>query len=232
MARFDSASARAEDIVRSFQGGVSTNADKWPTDFSIYLLDQIRGVVILEFYGSSKQVRLHNSLMQPYSVTKVTAEQVLHPISQKECSIRFKMPQVLMINDLIDGVGYIGSKDGITNYRRVRTRAELAGLYKHETQSPAAGIYTYALVDVDDFVEIHGADAQKELLINACFSSPTLVPGFNLDNDRYPINDAIMLRAKELASKMQLNQMAQTPEDRIQNFQVELTKLKQQIQIK
>lgn len=231
MARTDSAIALAEDLIRSNSGGIFTNENKNDIDFVLFLLDQFRGLAIQAFYSDPKvrQPMVHNSLLQPYTAYKADATQVLDRVTQKTCVIKFKCPQVLIINEVVDGAGYIGSPSGKENYRRVRSRAELAEYYNHPMSNPSSSKYIYAYLDVDDTLEIHGNIKQNEVLMNMCFSSPTQVPGFNIDTDRYPTNNAIQAKIKDLANKISLREIAASPEDRIQDFQVQLSKLRSQI---
>lgn len=234
MARQDSALGLSEDLIRSQSGGVFTNENKADVDYIMFILDQFRALAIESFYNDPRKrlTELHNSLLQRYTVSKVDAEQISEPTDNCIKVIRFKMPQVLMVNNVVNGIGYIGSPNGRNGFRVLRNRGELTGVYEHNFLSPEKGNRIYALIDVDDYVEIHGNDGQDNLLINACFSSPTLVPNFDIENDRYPINNAIVGKMKDYINKITLNQIYQTPEDRIQDFQHQLSKLKLQIQPK
>lgn len=229
---YDSAMSRAEDLIRSVSGGVTDISNKYEPDYMLYLLDLFRAAAISELFNSKgRTFSLHYSLMQEYVSDKDDSIQVVDPIKQTYCAVRFDVPQILMINELINGVGYVGGTDGLSPYRVVRSRQELSEQYMHPIMKPSSE-RVYVLTDANGNFEVHGNDAIDQLLINAAFSQPTQVPGFNVDLDRYPVDDAVMARMKEIARKLSLDYIAGTPEDRIQDFQVQLSRLKQQIVIK
>lgn len=232
MARTDSAMARAEDLIRTYSGGASTVEGKFDPDFMLYILDQFRAVAIMQFYQlKNRNIALHYTLQQPYTAIKDSADQVEDPVTGGYCFVKFKMPAVIIINEVVDGFGYVGSPNGATPYRRLRSRIQMSDLMANQLLREDKERIYYVTCS-DGTVEVLNNPGQNKLLTEACFMQPTQVPGFSIDDDRYPINDSIMAIMKELVTKVEMNPIAISPEDRIADFQSQITKLKHQIGVK
>lgn len=231
MAIYDSAAARAEELSRLMGGGTEDNNNRQEEDFWFQLLDELRAVAIQELMLPSRgtnRLKLHESLLQFYEPAYDTAIQELDPITGKKCYVLFDLPSVILVDDLIDGIVYIGGVDGMSEYRRIHNQTQLSQISKHSLVAPSQ-YRMYAYTRPDNKVEIHGNNAIQSVLIQAAFAQPTRVTGFNLDTDRYPVNDAIMSRIKSLGLQVELKQEYQSPEDRLQDFRVKFADLKKEI---
>jgi hypothetical protein len=132
-----------------------------------------------------------------------------------------------MLNDFMDGHGYIGSPNGRESYVRVKDSIELSDLYNNPKMMRLGRPFIYALTGSDGFIEVHGNDAQTQLKVTAVFTRPVHVPDFDIDEDIYPVS-SFFPRMKELAAKITLNYMAMTPEDRFSDFQNQLNQMRTQ----
>lgn len=231
MATYDSFAARAAELITSMEAGADNLENKIGEDLALYILDMMRGVAIKEHLSvsrNSRNTKLHPSLQQEYFPVYDLSLQETDPVTGKKCKVVIEVPAVVLVDDLIDGMSYIGGSDGSSPFRRVRSRQQLSGILRHELIAPSHDVI-YAYTRPDNMAEIYGDNAIEDILVSAIFEMPSRVPDVNWDIDRYPINNAIMDRVKILANQLILNPIYTTPQDAIQDMQIRLDALKLQV---
>jgi len=132
MAIYDSYAARAAELISSMEEGSENLENKVGEDLALYILDMVRGVVVLNHLSvtrNTRNTRLHPSLLQEYYPVYDKDLQEADPVTGKYCKVVIELPQVLLVDDLIDGMVYIGGSNGASPFRRIRSRQELSGIF-------------------------------------------------------------------------------------------------------
>lgn len=231
---YDSYAARAAELITAMESASDNTDNKMGEDLALYILDMIRGVVIMKHLSPSRSSRnstLHPSLRQIHFPVYDKDMQEPDPVTGKFCNVIFELPQVVLVDDLIDGMNYIGGTGGRSPFRRIRSRTTLTGILNHSVTKPSEDVI-YAYTRPDNKVEIYGDAGLQEIMVDAAFEMPSRVANVNWDTDRYPINNALMGEVIMLSSQLILNKIYADPQDTIQDMQRQVDKLKTQIRPK
>jgi len=175
------------DIVqRTVSGDIVTADNKYDDAYILQLIDGARAVWLVQIYAIDKRIApiCYQKYYPEYSIT-------LQP--KDRCFAKFKMPDIVKLDEHSDGIRYAGSDDyngGQANdFRRIVSRAWLSTFFKHPIMNPSTRFYS-ALYDASSGVlELRGkAKFVKTPLVEALFKHPTQIPTFNRELDDYPLS--------------------------------------------
>lgn len=106
------------------------------------------------------------------------------------CYTKFKLPTTfIQANSMQDGFVYAGpdSIDKARNFRRIKSRSELADFLKSQTMTPATGRYIGILTEGQDVIVV-SKNSIRTILIEGVFADPTAFDTYNIEKDEYPIS--------------------------------------------
>lgn len=112
-------------------------------------------------------------------------------LQESACYTTFLLPtNFIQANSMQDGLVYCGSSSNkiatTRNFRRIKSRAELADFNKSQTMNPSR--YTGVLIE-GLRVTIISKNRIREPMIAGVFDTPTALPTYNITLDAYPISD-------------------------------------------
>jgi len=182
-------------VIRMVSGGIESADTKY--DFSD-IEDNIhygRAFVIAQDFQTKK--RIASSWLQPYIATY---SQDMQDSGAK--FIRFKVPDVIQLDNYRDGFIYVGGLNSNIAYRRVNNRAEMAN-YNNNRITKQTNRVTKFLYE-DGYIEIYGDNEIRKLRIDGIWQRPTEIPGFNQDVDQYPLGENLVSVLKDYLLKTTL----------------------------
>ncbi len=178
-------------VIRLVSGGIETDVTRY--DFSD-IEDKIhygRSVVISESFKESK--RIGSAWLQRFISPFNTN------LQDSNKFVRFKVPDVIRLDNYRDGFVYVGAIDSNIAYRRVVDRATMANgnLYRITIQNQQTARFLYE----QGYIEVYGNTNIRQLAIDGIFSNPTHIPTYNQDTDEYPLGETLIGPLKEYLLK-------------------------------
>lgn len=176
------ATACIEIMIAADEGGMFTDESRLNQAFLLGVLDMCRERYIQETYRTKRVIP--STWIQAY-------EAKADPLAQEdECWTYFPFPDIIYVNEWMDGLVYIGQSKGHTQFHRVNGNSGLAlesgfdtdtglMLCKLDTPNHRLGVKT-------------GTSQMTRVYAEIIAKHPTQVPSFNIDKDDYPIDGAGM----------------------------------------
>ncbi len=181
-------------VIRLVSGGILTDEGRY--DFSD-IEDKIhygRAFVISQDFKETK--RIASSWLQPYTA--------IYDKDMQDTTkfIRFKVPNVIQLDNYRDGFIYVGANNSTINWRRINNRAELANFNANRITKQRNGVVKYLYED--GFIEVYGDNEIRKIRIDGIFQIPTEIPSFNQDIDPYPLGEKLIGALKDYLLKTTL----------------------------
>lgn len=203
----------ADSLKRSVQGGISTVESKFSVPYLFQIIHEAKSAVIRADFIQTRRIQAVWAL--PY-------EPEFDPNIQDEAGIvKFYLPSPpIALDNKNDGFLYVGDPNGLCNFRKVTSQAELANSNKHRTTEvkniALGGKIKYLLVD--NILKFYGNPNLKNILINYIPYNPTLLPTYNLEVDLYPIDGDNLAKMKTLILQSVTGIEAKVQADKIQDM--------------
>ena len=212
-----------ELIQLADEGGVFTDESRYDIGTMTAVLNAARGFAIAEMYN--KNNRIHpNFLQRVYPKYEKN-------LQQDDCYVMFEVPKTVEINNQIDGLMYVGTIDGKNSYWKVRTRMQANSRRNHRIHNIAMEKNVHFLYDTTrGYLEVYD-NKVKYILVEGIFSDPTTIPGFNIEEDDYPITMNAMKRVEDMVRQGTIRDVLRVPINKISNS-AEDSNIKRDVQTK
>jgi len=198
-----------ELIQLADEGGVFTDESRYDLGTMTAVLNAARGFAITELH--KKNNRIHPSFLQR------VYPQYKKELQQDDCYTLFELPKTVGINDQIDGLMYVGTIDGKNSFWKIRTRMQANSRRNHRIHSIAMEKHVHFLYDnTRGYLEVYD-DKVKYILVEGIFGDPTSIPGFNLEEDDYPITMDAMKRIEDMVRTGTIRDVLRVPINKISN---------------
>ncbi len=178
---------QAIDYLQSIpEGGQVFNQSRYEDTFTLLLLDAGRCAWLQDMYLKDK--RLPAICYQKYY-----PELNLYTQPTSGLIAKFKMPDIIRLDEHSDGIRYAGTDDysgePANNLDRIQSRAWLSTYSKHPVMNPNTNrTYSFLYDGNTNTLEFRGkAKFMKAPLMECLFMHPTSLPLFNYDMDQYPL---------------------------------------------
>ena len=198
-----------ELIQLADEGGVFTDESRYDLGTMTAVLNAARGFAITELHKQNN--RIHPSFLQ-----RVYPE-YKKELQQDDCYTLFEVPKTVGINNQIDGLMYVGTIDGKNSFWKIRTRMQANSRRNHRIHSIAMDKHVHFLYDnTRGYLEVYD-DKVKYILVEGIFGDPTSIPGFNLEEDDYPITMDAMKRIEDMVRTGTIRDVVRVPINKISN---------------
>ncbi len=175
-----------ELLERIPNGGVIDSNDRWNPGYLDALVGTYRARLAQAVYANNK--RLHP---QWYQKHWPEYDDLLQ--ENEDCCVKFRHPEVVMLDDRSDGFRYIGSTDCNNNFARVQSRAWLSTFNNNKVTATNNKRRATVLYDGSaEILEIYGDMEIDEILTESLVANPLLIPTFNPESDQYPIPESLI----------------------------------------
>jgi len=216
-----------EILMLADEGGVFSDESRFDRGTMIGILDAGRGYGLSEIYKSNTRVH-ENFIQRVYPEYK-------EALQQDDCITIFEIPRTVPINTRMDGLLHVGPRDGHGGgFTKIRTRGQLSSRRRHRVHELAMSLRTHYLNDTTrGYLEIYKPDNKKikHILVEGIFQHPTEIPGFNLEEDEYPITMDALKRVEDMVRRGTLLDTLKIPTNKISNSAEDLN-VKRDIQTK
>ena len=198
-----------ELIQLADEGGVFTDESRYDIGTMTAVLNAARGYAIAEMYKQNNRVH-PNFLQRVYPKYE-------KDLQQDDCYTIFELPKTVEINNQIDGLMYVGTIDGKNAFWKIRTRMQANSRRNHRIHTIAMDKHVHFLYDTTrGYLEVYD-DKVKYLLAEGIFSDPTTIPGFNIEEDDYPITMNAMKRIEDMVRTGTIRDSIRIPVNKISN---------------
>lgn len=198
-----------ELIQLADEGGVFTDESRYDIGTMTAVLNAARGYAITELHKQNN--RIHPSFLQR------VYPQYKKELQQDDCYTLFEVPKTVGINNQIDGLMYVGTIDGKNSFWKIRTRMQANSRRNHRIHSIAMEKHVHFLYDnTRGYLEVYD-DKVKYILVEGIFGDPTSIPGFNLEEDDYPITMDAMKRIEDMVRTGTIRDVLRVPINKISN---------------
>lgn len=198
-----------ELIQLADEGGVFTDESRYDIGTMTAVLNAARGYAITELHKQNN--RIHPSFLQR------VYPQYKKELQQDDCYTLFEVPKTVGINNQIDGLMYVGTIDGKNSFWKIRTRMQANSRRNHRIHNIAMEKHVHFLYDnTRGYLEVYD-DKVKYILVEGIFGDPTSIPGFNLEEDDYPITMDAMKRIEDMVRTGTIRDVLRVPINKISN---------------
>ena len=205
-----------ERIIRLVSGGVDPDENRFTDAYVDSLIHAARAFILRQDYLKFKR-------------WSSDAAQVFYPDYEEAfqldvCVTRFMLPTTFIQgSSLADGLIYFGSTGNALNadnFRRIKSRSELADILNNAAMTPATGRFNAVMIE-GLMATIFSKESIKIKypMISAVWDDPTALPAFNKDKDEYPLSSDMINLVEQYLFSTTLNMVMPTPPDTISNTQ-------------
>jgi len=198
-----------ERIGSLASGGYLTGDSRYDKGFIFSLVNSARAVIALE--------RFKADMAQP---TSYFQEYEPEFVSQAQdtglcCSIFYDCPELIGINNLSSGLGYVGTVDGKpTRFAEVVSEADMAMILQDRiTRIP---LTPYVLRSAGN-IRVYWKSTVKRFKMTGIFSDPRDIPTYDVELSQYPIDEGDLARVDTYLTQGSMNATVKTIADRIAN---------------
>jgi hypothetical protein len=187
-----------EIIARGVNGGQYASASKIDDDYIFECLPQWRVQSIQLQYNGGK-IPNSNTIIKALGMKHGDWEQTIEHIivpSEQETDVDYLIttaPPVIALNSTTNGIGYIGAKKVINEYRQARNRSEIG-----VNNSIGLGKKKITVLIENNTRKFYNTKILKDCIERSIFENP-FIKGFNYNKDKFPINEAGIPLMKEFA---------------------------------
>lgn len=171
-----------EVIQRLPSGGIMTDSNRYDDAYIIALMNTYRGLVLKTVYQKDKRI---NPVCYQKYYPRYESD-----LQDTACHVKFRMPEVICMDEHSDGLRFMGSIDGDVSFRRVHSRAKLAIYNSHKIMNVNNKRAISVLYDGNDqILEVYGNKDLKEMMVEGIFVNPNDIPTYNALLDQYPFSE-------------------------------------------
>lgn len=178
-----------EQLITAINAGSSSLGMKWDSLQVEAMVPSLRQEALSAKYNGSRTMgaakRINSAWVQKFEKTIDLGIQ-----SSDAEYLTVDMPAGVSINQHVDGFIYVGAKDKTNGFYKCQTRDELNTLKKRGfVNNGKQVIYLYS----DGQFEIYGDKNLQSFWVEMVMADPSQKPGFNLENDQYPVTEDLLL---------------------------------------
>lgn len=174
-----------EEISRLPNGGVVNEIDRWDMGYLSALARTYRARLAMAVYGGNK--RLHPAWYQKHWPEYDAV------LNDDNCVVKFRHPEIIMLDNQSDGFRYIGATDCNNNFARIQSRAWVSTFRNNRVTNSSISRKASVLYDGSaQILEIYGDTEIDAILTESLLADPESIPTFNSDVDEYPIPENLI----------------------------------------
>ncbi len=129
------------------------------------------------------------------------------------CFKRFRMPDYNNLDGVMSGIGYVGAIDTLNTFLPIESRVQLSDWMKHPILAPRSQD-VYILIE-NGWCYVYSMVREFQMMIIP--SNPQDNPNYNVDNDPYPVDGALLELMTQIAIKGEAFTYSRTKVDLIQD---------------
>ncbi len=174
----------AEMITRLPDGGVINSNDRWDYGYLYALVRTYRARL-------HKANFINNKRINPVCYQKHWPEYEELLQDEDGCTVKFRHPEVISLDDRNDGFRYIGGVDCASNLPRIQSRAWASTFNDNRVTKVNTRRRASVLYDGNaQILEVFGDPEIEEILTESLLADPLSIPTFNYLTDPYPLSDS------------------------------------------
>ncbi len=175
-----------ELVSRIPDGGVVNSNDRWDMGYLEKLVHTYRARLLKAIYLSNKRIN-------PVCYQKHWPEYEELLQDDDGCTVKFRHPEVISLDDRSDGFRYIGGTDCASNFARIHSRAWVSTFNDSRITNVNNRRRTSVLYDGSaQVLEIYGNPEVDSILTESLLATPTDIPTYNKDQDQYPLSEDLI----------------------------------------
>lgn len=217
-----------DELIRAANAAVNTIGTKWDGEYVLGLLPQLKSEAIISAYNGDRHTA-GNKMIAPQWVLPYTINIIGNEQNPNVNYVEASMPSFVRINQVTDGVIYMGSASPPYNFYRAFTQTEVSGLLKRGFGKGKEIIW----LPVGQKVRFYGNTNLKIVESHIIPVDPFDLPGFNPYTSEYPIDPQVLGIMKDLfivKARAEMGMTADVVDDKAQTN--ELTNIKGNIATK
>ncbi len=171
-----------EKVKRKVQAGVEVDESRLDDKFIEDLILTARGIVFSNLVKSKMADRINDAWVQVLTPDDMT------PVKCDDGSVKFECPTVVTIDQRKDGFVYVGHKNGLNEF--VRIRAGHSNLSNHSKFKSISKIFWDFSGDNlgKHYIRIIGNPKLEQMTIKLIANDPLAVPNYRPDIDHFPVD--------------------------------------------
>ena len=197
------------DEIRSMPESGYLNADnRFSSGFIDDLIHEKRAAAIVNLWNVNRHIP--QQWLQTY-----------YPEYSKDyqdgelCFVRYKIPRLVTISNLQQGISFIGS-DGVSlQFKLFDNRSSFMTARQHKIWNPASGRYVAVLMSGDEIEIYSKVNITEPPRIEGMFMNPCDVPTYNRNVDDYPVESTLLAEMKRLIMGMDMVVITKSAIDRV-----------------
>ncbi len=175
-----------EMVTRMPNGGVVNSNDRWEDGYIDKIINTYRARLIKAIYNGNKRIN-----PQCYQKHWPEYEELLQ--DDDGCTVKFRHPEVISLDDRSDGFRYIGGIDCANNFARIQSRAWVSTFNDNRITKVNTRRRTSVLYDGNaQILEVYGDPELDQILTESLLANPMSIPTYNIDVDQYPLNEDLI----------------------------------------
>ncbi len=175
-----------ELIIRLPNGGVINSNDRWEDGYIDKIIGTYRARLLKAIYAGNKRIN-----PQCYQKHWPEYEELLQ--DNDGCTVKFRHPEVISLDDRSDGFRYIGGLDCANNFPRIHSRAWVSTFNDNRITKVNTRRRTSVLYDGNaQILEVYGDPEIEEILTESLLADPTSIPTYNITEDQYPLSEDLI----------------------------------------
>lgn len=203
----------AEDLMRFEQAAQLRENSRFTPDWVETLMDKYRVPAMHQWLQNNKvsqRMGYGNSLMPPSWYQRVDIDIVEGEQDNQWCFLKFELPtDPIRFNDGTDGFTFVGEDVLGRTFRKIKTPSYASDLIKAGRLKATKEI---AYVYDGQYLRLYGNKLLETITLDCIFEYPLRVPGFNPDEDDYPISPDLLPLILNLI-RIDLHYMGNKPQD-------------------
>lgn len=130
-----------------------------------------------------------------------------------DCFKRFRMPDYNNLDTVMGGIGYVGAANTLNTFHVIESRVQLSDWMNHPILKPRTKD-VYILIE-NGWAYVYSTVRDFQMMIIP--ANPQDIPTYNVDNDPYPVDGALIELMTQIAMKGDLFMYSKTKVDLIQD---------------
>jgi len=178
-----------EQVIRAVSGGAAPADSKYPQDYILDLIPQARQTALSIYYngagdtGAIGNLKMGANKYIPYDFFQSTTLYYDSTIQDADANyLIFECATPLSINRDVNGFNFVGDRDSGKGFSRLRSAADAAA----KMRLGAITSDNICYVQLGTQLRVYGNMDLQQIDIDAVFSNPSDVSGFNINTDDYP----------------------------------------------
>ena len=190
-----------DSIVRADNAGIFTDENRADQDYMEAITHKARALAILQQYSKTKFFST-NWTSKHIPEYNASYQEIVDYINY----VKFPIPPVITLNDKMDGFVYVGTQNGVNQYRKMTSRATYVNNQNHR--------FTKIINDTEKLMKYFYSDGALEIygnpnlteppLCDCIWADPTQANQYNKLYDDYPISLDLLPMMQEILFKTDL----------------------------